>query len=158
MQACIAQKHKGRIICAPTEKHYYLNFAKTKPSVSQSRVSDRIGWDGVKMIEQSTQASKSSKTLQGARSHTHAVRQAVRSLGPLRCSCYQASTRGLSTSSSRWDLDWLRATSGKTRLGCGFALRCFQRLSLLDVAIQPWPRQANWLTSGPAISVLSYWR
>src|SRR5690348_10839724 len=85
-------------------------------------------------------------------------RQAVRSLGPLRCTCYQASTRGLATSSSRWDLDWVRAPSGTLHLGGGFALRCFQRLSILDVAIQLWPRQANWLTSGPAISVLSYWR
>ncbi len=110
-------------------------------------------WDG--MGEDQSSASKQDAS--GCQL-THTVRQAVRSLGPLRCSCYQASTRGLSTSSSRWDLDWLRATSGKTRLGCGFALRCFQRLSLLDVAIQPWPRQANWLTSGPAISVLSYWR
>jgi hypothetical protein len=154
MHACIAQKHKGRIICAPTEKHYYLNFAKTKPSVSQSRVSDSMGWNGVKMIEQSKQAKQDGSGGQV----THVVRQAVRSLGPLRCACYQASTRGLATSCSGWDLDWLRATSGKTRLGCGFALRCFQRFSFLDVAIQLWPRQANWLTSGPAISVLSYWR
>ena len=48
--------------------------------------------------------------------------------------------------------------SGKTHLGGGFALRCCQRLSLPDVAIQLWPRQANWRTSGRAISVLSYWR
>ncbi len=85
--------------------------------------------------------------------------QAVRSLGPLGCACYQACTCGLATSCSRWDLDcWRKASSGKTRLGGSFALRCFQRLSLLDVAIQRWPRQANWHTSGPAISVLSYWR
>src|SRR6516162_9160984 len=87
--------------------------------------------------------------------HTH-ERQAVRSLGPLGCACYQASTRGLSTSCSGWDLDCL-TDSGKPHLGGGFALRCFQRLSFLDVAIQLWPRQANWLTSGPAIPVLSYW-
>ncbi len=85
-------------------------------------------------------------------------RQAVRSLGPLRCTCYQASTCGLSTRSSSWDLDCLLQDSGKTHLGGGFALRCIQRLSLLDVAIQLWPRQANWHTSGRAISVLSYWR
>src|SRR5438874_4302640 len=86
-------------------------------------------------------------------------RQAVRSLGPLRCACYQAYTCGLSTSSSGWDLDCSgEQSSGKTGLGGGFALRCFQRLSVLDVAIQLWLRQANWRTSGPAISVLSYWR
>ena len=47
---------------------------------------------------------------------------------------------------------------GKTHLGCGFALRCSQRLSLLDRAIQLWGRPPNWHTSGRAISVLSYWR
>src|SRR5260370_1228889 len=40
MFARIAQKHKGRIICAPTEKHYYLNIAKTKPSDRESRFSE----------------------------------------------------------------------------------------------------------------------
>src|SRR5947209_11414432 len=84
-------------------------------------------------------------------------RQAVRSLGPLGFTCYQASTCGLSTRSSSWDLD-CRTDSGKTRLGGGFALRCCQRLSLLDIAIQLWGGHPNWRTSGRAISVLSYWR
>ncbi len=82
--------------------------------------------------------------------------QAVRSLGPLGCTCYQVSTGGLSTNWSGWDLNPFWRTDGKRHLGIGFALRCFQRLSLLSVAIQPWPGQANWLTSGSAISVLSY--
>ena len=47
---------------------------------------------------------------------------------------------------------------GRTYLGFGFALRCLQRLSLLDIAIQLWGRPPNWRTSGQAISVLSYWR
>ena len=89
------------ILSNSLNKNNYLNFAKTKPSVSQSRVSDGMGWDGVKI-----KASQARRL--GVPAHTHTVRQAVRSLGPLRCSCYQASTRGLSTSSSRWDLDWLR--------------------------------------------------
>ncbi len=46
---------------------------------------------------------------------------------------------------------------GNTRLGGGFALRCIQRFSILDVAIHLWPGQAKWLTSGPAVLVLSYW-
>ncbi len=79
--------------------------------------------------------------------------QTVRSLGPLRSTRYQASTRGLSTSFSRWDL-YLKGEI--TPLGVGFALRCFQRFSFLDVATQHWGRPPNWLTSGPAISVLSY--
>src|SRR6476646_9778130 len=51
------------------------------------------------------------------------LRQAVRSLGPRSCACYQASTRGLSTRSSPWDLDALWQERGKTHLGGGFALR-----------------------------------
>src|SRR5689334_18000027 len=89
---------------------------------------------------------------------TRAQRQAVRSLGTVGCACYQTSTSGLSTRSSAWDLDSLSQTSGKTHLGSGFALRCFQRFSLLDVANQPWGGHPNWHTSGRAISVLSYWR
>ena len=86
------------------------------------------------------------------------LRQAVRSLGPRSCACYQASTRGLSTRSSPWDLNALSQERGKTHLGGGFALRCFQRFSFLDVAFQPWGGHPNWRTSGRAISVLSYWR
>src|SRR5437588_4689337 len=88
------------------------------------------------------------------------LRQAVRSLGPRSCTCYQASTRGLSTRSSPWDLNALSCEQerGKTHLGGGFALRCFQRFSFLDVAFQPWGGHPNWRTSGRAISVLSYWR
>ena len=71
--------------------------------------------------------------------------------------CYQASTAGLSTKWSAWDLG-LDKRDGKSHLGGGFALRCIQRLSLRDVAIQLWGRPPNWLTSGHAISVLSYWR
>src|SRR5260370_18191924 len=52
--------------------------------------------------------------------------QAVRSLGPLRSTCYQACTRGLSTTSSGWDLDPLSQEHGKPRLVGGSALRCFQ--------------------------------
>ena len=83
----------------------------------------------------------------------HLGKQAVRSSARLRFTCYQASTCRLSTRSSSWDL---HSKSGKTHLGSGFALRCFQRFSFLDVAIQLWQRLANWHTSGPAISVLSY--
>ena len=90
--------------------------------------------------------------------HTQTQAQAVRKIGPLSYTCYQASTCGLYPSWSGWILDALAKERGKSSLGGGFALRCFQRLSLLDVAIQLWPGQANWHTSGPAISVLSYWR
>ncbi len=51
----------------------------------------------------------------------------------------------------------MRTRRGKSHLGAGFALRCLQRFSFLDVAIQLWGRRPNWLTSGPALSVLSYW-
>jgi hypothetical protein len=69
--------------------------------------------------------------------------QAARSLGPLRCGCYQPYARGLPTRSSPWDLTSTPRVEGKTHLGAGFALRCFQRFSFLDVATQLWPGQAN---------------
>jgi hypothetical protein len=52
-------------------------------------------------------------------------RQAVRSLGPLRCACYQTSTRGLSTSSSRWDLNCLQQTVGRLFLNAASRLDAF---------------------------------
>ena len=48
--------------------------------------------------------------------------------------CHHTSTSNLSTSSSLRDLTYLR--NGKSNLGVGLALRCFQRLSLPDVATQ----------------------
>src|SRR6266566_2940399 len=119
-------------------KNNYLNFAETT----------------ARHHSQGTRISRSRLTPPA----TTYVSQAVRSLGPLRSSCYQACTRGLSTTSSGWDLNALSQQHGKPRLEAGFALRCFQRFSFLDVATQLWPGQANWRTSGPAISVLSYWR
>jgi hypothetical protein len=38
----------------------------------------------------------------------------------------------------------------------GFPLRCFQRLSLPDIATQLCHWRDNWLTRGPSNSVLSY--
>ena len=45
---------------------------------------------------------------------------------------------------------------GRPHLGTGFPLRCFQRLSLPNVANQPCPWQDNWHTRGPSVPVLSY--
>ena len=44
----------------------------------------------------------------------------------------------------------------KVYLEAGFALRCFQRLSVPNVANQPCPGRDNWHTSGPSTPVLSY--
>jgi hypothetical protein len=41
-------------------------------------------------------------------------------------------------------------------LGAGFALRCFQRLSVPDIATRRCTWRHNRYTSGPSISVLSY--
>ena len=46
---------------------------------------------------------------------------------------------------------------GRPHLEAGFPLRCFQRLSLPDVANQPCPWRDNWHTRGPSVPVLSYW-
>lgn len=43
-----------------------------------------------------------------------------------------------------------------SHLEAGFPLRCFQRLSLPDVANQPCSWQNNWHTRGQSIPVLSY--
>ena len=45
----------------------------------------------------------------------------------------------------------------KPHLGAGFPLRCFQRLSLPNVANQPCTWRYNWHTRGSSIPVLSYW-
>jgi hypothetical protein len=46
--------------------------------------------------------------------------------------------------------------SGSVHLGGGFPLRCFQRLSLPDVATRRCPWRNNRYTSGRSIPVLSY--
>jgi hypothetical protein len=48
-----------------------------------------------------------------------------------------------------------RLSTWKVHLEAGFPLRCFQRLSLPNVAIQPYLAD-NWHTSGSSIPVLSY--
>ena len=45
---------------------------------------------------------------------------------------------------------------GSTHLGGGFPLRCFQRLSLPDVATRQCPWRDNRYTRGQSIPVLSY--
>ncbi len=45
---------------------------------------------------------------------------------------------------------------GIPHLGGGFPLRCFQRLSLPNIATQRCPWRDNWYTSGSSIPVLSY--
>ncbi|EFL22812.1 LOW QUALITY PROTEIN: hypothetical protein SSOG_02526, partial [Streptomyces himastatinicus ATCC 53653] len=45
---------------------------------------------------------------------------------------------------------------GSPHLEAGFPLRCFQRLSLPNVANQPCPWQDNWHTGGSSVPVLSY--
>ena len=45
---------------------------------------------------------------------------------------------------------------GKSHLGVGFALRCFQRLSRPHIATQRCSWRNNWYTSGASIPVLSY--
>ena len=45
---------------------------------------------------------------------------------------------------------------GSPHLGTGFPLRCFQRLSLPNVANQPCSWWNNWHTRGSSVPVLSY--
>ena len=45
---------------------------------------------------------------------------------------------------------------GKIHLMVGFALRCFQRLSLPGIATQRYTLRHNWYTRGQSNAVLSY--
>ena len=81
------------------------------------------------------------------------------SVGPLvpvgsRAPC-GASTSGLSTRSSGGGLS-PHGGAWKSHLEAGFPLRCFQRLSLPNVANQPCTWRYNWHTRGSSIPVLSY--
>ena len=67
---------------------------------------------------------------------------------------YRTSTSDLSTLCSSRGLTSL--CYGKSHLEGGFTLRCFQRLSLPDLATQPCSWQNNWCTRGQSIPVLSY--
>lgn len=49
-----------------------------------------------------------------------------------------------------------RLPCGRSHLGGGFTLRCFQRLSLPNVATQRCHWRDNWCTRGSSIPVLSY--
>ena len=50
-----------------------------------------------------------------------------------------------------WGVVW------RLGLGGGFPLRCFQRLSVPNVANQRCPWRDNWRTRGSSVLVLSYW-
>src|SRR5579859_7596080 len=84
----------------PLNEHIYLNFAERR------------------LLEPKTEGSqRSSFTGRNAR-------QAVRSLGRLRFSCYQPCTRRLSTRCSSWDLDFPKKV-GKVVLGAASRLDAF---------------------------------
>jgi len=82
------------------------------------------------------------------------VGQALDRLVPVSSRHYCPYTTGLSTRSSLWGLTGLRR--GRSNLGAGLALRCFQRLSLLHLASQLCSWRNNWYTLGASIPVLSY--
>ena len=50
----------------------------------------------------------------------------------------------------------VKGLGGSPGLEAGFPLRCFQRLSLPNVANQPCPWRDNWHTRGSSVPVLSY--
>ena len=76
-------------------------------------------------------------------------------LVPVSSTRCRASTSGLSTTWSTWGLQETEV-SGKPNLEVGFPLRCFQRLSLPNVATRRCGWRHNRNTSGPSIPVLSY--
>ena len=52
----------------------------------------------------------------------------------------------------------VRLLGGTSYLGVGFPLRCFQWLSIPNLATQRCFWRNSWNTSGSSIPVLSYWR
>src|SRR6476660_9415060 len=75
-------------------------------------------------------------------------------LVPVSSTRYRASTSGLSTRSSTGSLT--HSHGGRPHLKASFPLRCFQRLSLPNVANQPCSWRNNWHTRGSSVPVLSY--
>ena len=80
-----------------------------------------------------------------------------RPLVPVSSTARAASTSGLSTRCSTWGLTPPRGVVRNPYLGAGFPLRCFQRLSLPNVANQPCRWRDNWHTRGSSTQVLSYY-
>src|SRR5687768_15802050 len=77
-----------------------------------------------------------------------------RPLVPLSYIRHRTSTCGLY---NRWSTCGLtRFPGGEPHLQASFALRCFQRLSLPNIATQRCPWRDNWHTSGSSTPVLSY--
>src|SRR5689334_2908900 len=75
-------------------------------------------------------------------------------LVPVSYTCYHASTSGLST---RWSSRGpYSIKDGRSHLEASFPLRCFQRLSLPNVANQQCSWRNNWHTRGSSVPVLSY--
>ena len=81
---------------------------------------------------------------------------AFRPLVPVGSTPRGASTSGLSTTCSAWGLQQLEAARN-ANLGAGFPLRCFQRLSLPNVANRPCHWRDNRHTRGSSTQVLSYY-
>ena len=67
-----------------------------------------------------------------------------------------AYTTTLSTGWSTRDLSLVLRRDGITHLEAGFPLRCFQWLSLPDIATRQCHWRDNRYTRGPSILVLSY--
>ena len=81
---------------------------------------------------------------------------AFRPLVPVGSTPRGASTSGLSTTCSAWGLQRLGA-AWNPYLGEGFPLRCFQRLSLPNVANRPRHWRDDRHTRGSSTQVLSYY-
>ena len=85
------------------------------------------------------------------------VSVAFRPLVPVGSTPRGASTSGLSTTCSAWGLQRARRLARNPYLGAGFPLRCFQRLSLPNVANRPCHWRDNRHTRGSSTQVLSYY-
>ncbi len=106
-----------------------------------------MGWQAVSTTEYLSRPKGDTSALRVVKPHGRLV--------PVSSTRCRASTSGLSTSSSRTALQGTEVP-GRSHLGVGFPLRCFQRLSLPHLATRPCRWRDNRYTIGASVPVLSY--
>ena len=142
--AMTAETTMGCLNTTPTMErgqHYSIQFPQ--PDMTRAVITG----GGVRFVNHTADAN----TQTVSRMFVEVIDQLV----PVSSTHYCASTSGLSTQSSFGGLSHSRSV-WISHLEAGFPLRCFQRLSLPNVANQPCPWQNNWHTRGQSIPVLSY--
>src|SRR5579875_3273834 len=110
--------------------------------------------DGQRRGDRTSGTAQWTRSARGRTRKKFVLWQVLGLLVPVSCTCYHASTSGLST---RWSSRGpYSIKDGRSHLEASFPLRCFQRLSLPNVANQQCSWRNNWHTRGSSVPVLSY--